>query len=136
MEASAVCAEHTSYRRARFPGRWRRMRPSRCTCSRTLPLPLSTTPTRASGTSTPSLSTREVSSTGSSPLAKAASSALRSGTGVWCVSAGSSSRRASVYTVSLSSVKTMARSSRCSRRMRHSTSTFALEVRAMRRCSR
>ena len=50
----------SSYRIARLPSRWRRIRPSRCTCSRTEPLPLITTATFASGTSTPSFNTLEV----------------------------------------------------------------------------
>ena len=79
-------------------------------CSRSVAVPDSTTATLASGTSTPSFSTRLVTSVRQRPSRKACSSVWRSLTGVWCVMAGIRNSRLTRYTVALSSVKIRLRS--------------------------
>ncbi len=79
-------------------------------CSRSVAVPDSTTATLASGTSTPSFSTRLVTRMRYAPLRNRSRSATRSLTGVWCVIAGMRNSRLMRYTVALSSVKISVRS--------------------------
>ena len=93
--------------------------------SRPLPVPLSMTPSCASGTSTPSSSTRDVAITGYRPVRKPPSTSRRSSFGVRCVIDGTRNRVDTARTMRLLCVNTMVRTPACSSSMERSSSSFA-----------